>query len=155
MVTIGRDPTNDVALGQDPKISRSHAEIQLRDGQRILADLASRNGTKVNDRSISIHPLCDGDRIHMGDTILIYLARTDPNVTEVDTNARLRGPELSDRERQVLTLVAEGLTDRDISENLSIGVSTVRSHLDRIKAKTGLRRRSELTRLAMELHIVD
>jgi DNA-binding CsgD family transcriptional regulator len=51
-------------------------------------------------------------------------------------------------------LVAEGNTDREIAEHLFISVSTVRSHLDRIGDKTGLRRRSELTRMAMELGIV-
>ena len=57
---------------------------------------------------------------------------------------------LTEREREVLTLVAAGETDRDIAEALSISVSTVRSHLDRIRVKTGRRRRADLTRLAFE-----
>jgi DNA-binding NarL/FixJ family response regulator len=46
--------------------------------------------------------------------------------------------------------VADGRTDRDIADELVISVSTVRSHLDRVREKTGLRRRSELTRMAIE-----
>jgi DNA-binding NarL/FixJ family response regulator len=63
-------------------------------------------------------------------------------------------PDLSERERQVLALVAEGLTDKEVAERLFISASTVRSHLDRIGEKTGLRRRTELTRLAVDLGIV-
>jgi DNA-binding NarL/FixJ family response regulator len=57
---------------------------------------------------------------------------------------------LSERERQVLGLLAAGERDQDIAEALSISVRTVRSHLDRIREKTGRRRRPELTRLAIE-----
>jgi DNA-binding CsgD family transcriptional regulator len=59
------------------------------------------------------------------------------------------GFKLSRRERELLDLVAEGLTDNQISEKLFISVRTVRSHLDRIRDKTGYRRRAELTRLAI------
>jgi DNA-binding NarL/FixJ family response regulator len=62
---------------------------------------------------------------------------------------------LSDRERQVLALLAEGERDQDIADALSISVRTVRSHLDRIREKTGRRRRPELTRLAIEKGIVN
>ncbi|MGF1647320.1 MAG: response regulator [Kineosporiaceae bacterium] len=61
---------------------------------------------------------------------------------------------LSDRERAVLALVAAGHTDHQIAHRLGIGVSTVRSHLDRIRDKTGQRRRADLTRFALEHEIV-
>ena len=69
---------------------------------------------------------------------------------------RYAGPklELSAREREVLSLVAAGERDQDIAETLMISVRTVRSHLDRIRDKTGRRRRPELTRLAIEEGIV-
>lgn len=57
---------------------------------------------------------------------------------------------LSDRERQVLSLLAAGERDADIAEVMSISVRTVRSYLERIRDKTGRRRRPELTRLAIE-----
>jgi DNA-binding CsgD family transcriptional regulator len=47
-------------------------------------------------------------------------------------------------------LACATIRDQDIAEALSISVRTVRSHLDRIREKTGRRRRSELTRLAIE-----
>jgi len=62
---------------------------------------------------------------------------------------------LSRRERQVVGLVAEGLSDQQIGESLFISTSTVRSHLDRISHKTGFRRRVDLTRLAADLEFQD
>ncbi len=59
--------------------------------------------------------------------------------------------QLSAREREVVSLVAAGLTDQAIADTLFISIRTVRSHLDRIRDKTGCRRRSELTRLALDL----
>jgi non-specific serine/threonine protein kinase len=56
---------------------------------------------------------------------------------------------LSVRERELVTLVAQGRTDAQIAAELYISVRTVRSHLDRIRDKTGARRRADLTRLAL------
>ena len=56
---------------------------------------------------------------------------------------------LSPRERELVTLVARGRTDAQIASQLYISVRTVSSHLDRIRDKTGCRRRADLTRLAL------
>lgn len=66
------------------------------------------------------------------------------------TRDRPRRIELSDREMQILRLLAAGERDQDIARELFITVATVRTHLDRIRDKTG-RRRPDLTRLALEL----
>lgn len=154
LVTIGRDSTNDIVLGQDAKVSRLHAELRLSEGRWLLIDLNSQNGTVVNGRRSFQHPLRDGDRVGVGSSTFIYAAGVDPNATEIETiPAGVPDPDLSDREREILKYVASGLTDRDTAEQMHISVSTVRSHLDRIRDKTGLRRRSELTRLAIGLGI--
>jgi predicted ATPase/DNA-binding CsgD family transcriptional regulator len=56
---------------------------------------------------------------------------------------------LSVRERELVTLVAQGRTNAQIAAQLYISVRTVGSHLDRIRDKTGCRRRVDLTRLAL------
>jgi DNA-binding CsgD family transcriptional regulator len=63
-------------------------------------------------------------------------------------------PPLSARERELVTLVARGHTDTQIAAELYISVRTVRSHLDRIRDKTGCRRRADLTRLALQASLV-
>jgi len=62
--------------------------------------------------------------------------------------------QLSVRERELVTLVAQGHTDTQIAGQLYIAVSTVRSHLDRIRDKTSCRRRADLTRLALQTGLV-
>ena len=56
---------------------------------------------------------------------------------------------LSARERELVILVAQGRTNAQIAAQLYISVRTVGSHLDRIRDKTGCRRRADLTRLAL------
>jgi len=61
---------------------------------------------------------------------------------------------LSARERELVTLVAQGATNAQIADRLFISVRTVSSHLDRIRDKTGARRRADLTRLALSAGLV-
>ena len=61
---------------------------------------------------------------------------------------------LSARERELVTLVARGRTDAQVAAQLYISIRTVRSHLDRIRDKTGCRRRADLTRLALAEELV-
>ena len=67
------------------------------------------------------------------------------------------GPELGKltaRERELVTLVAQGASNVQIAAQLLISVRTVGSHLDRIRDKTGCRRRADLTRLALTAGLV-
>jgi len=61
---------------------------------------------------------------------------------------------LSARERELVTLVAQGHSNTQIAAELFISVRTVSSHLDRIRDKTGCRRRTDLTRLALAAGLV-
>jgi DNA-binding CsgD family transcriptional regulator len=61
---------------------------------------------------------------------------------------------LSARERELVTLVAQGRTDAQIAAELYISVRTVHTHLDRIRDKTGCRRRADLTRLALQTGLI-
>ena len=61
---------------------------------------------------------------------------------------------LSAREQELVTLVARGRTDMQIAAQLFISVRTVHTHLDRIRNKTGCRRRADLTRLALQAGLV-
>lgn len=58
---------------------------------------------------------------------------------------------LSEREREVLALVAEGLTNREIADRLILSEHTARNHVSRILEKLGLSRRSEAAALAARL----
>jgi two-component system response regulator NreC len=65
------------------------------------------------------------------------------------------GDELSDREREVLRLIALGHTNSEIAEKLYLSVRTVESHRAHIQQKLGLSARSELVRYALRNGLVD
>ncbi|MEU9456805.1 response regulator transcription factor [Streptomyces sp. NPDC048277] len=59
------------------------------------------------------------------------------------------------RQRQILQLVAGGATDREIADRLNITENTVHTHLERLRRKSGSRRRADLTRLALGCGVLE
>ena len=72
-------------------------------------------------------------------------------VREHDREAEM----LSEREREVVALVANGLTNKEIAAELVISQNTARSHVSRILDKLGLTRRSEAARFAAQHGLLD
>ncbi len=62
---------------------------------------------------------------------------------------------LTDREREVLALVAEGLSNAEIAQRLFLGQATVKTHINRIFAKTGVRDRAQAVRYAYRTGIAS
>jgi predicted ATPase/DNA-binding CsgD family transcriptional regulator/DNA-binding XRE family transcriptional regulator len=81
------------------------------------------------------------------------LMLTGPGAQQPQAPGPGRG-KLSARERELVTLVAQGATNAQIAAQLAISVRTVGTHLDRIRDKTGCRRRADLTRLALTAGLV-
>ncbi len=70
-LALGRDSSNAIRL-HDTEISRRHAELRLeRDGYQVV-DLRSANGTFVNDQPVDHSPLRSGDRIQLGQTVMLF-----------------------------------------------------------------------------------
>ena len=65
------------------------------------------------------------------------------------------GHDLSDREREVLAWLVEGLNNREIAERLMISNSTVKNHLSNIFSKMGTTSRTQAVALAVEHKIVE
>jgi len=61
----------------------------------------------------------------------------------------------TDREKEVLRLVAEGKSNQAISETLKISVRTVEAHRSRVMLKLNLASVAELVRYAVRNHMVD
>jgi DNA-binding NarL/FixJ family response regulator len=62
---------------------------------------------------------------------------------------------LTDRESEVLALVAEGLLNKDIGERLGISPRTVARHRENIMRKLGLHSRTELVKYALKIGLID
>lgn len=71
------------------------------------------------------------------------------------TNQRERRRQLTERERQVLLTVFEGLSNKEIATRLNMSEASVKSALQQLFAKTGVRTRSQLVRVALEEHADD
>jgi len=70
-VTIGRAPNNGIQLPVE-SVSREHARLTPTSDGVLLEDLCSRNGLKVNDRSVNSHHLRSGDEITIGNLRLRF-----------------------------------------------------------------------------------
>jgi DNA-binding NarL/FixJ family response regulator len=68
---------------------------------------------------------------------------------------RVRDTVLTPREDEVLKLIAEGHSSRDIAELLTISLKTVERHRANILAKLGMRDRTELTRYAIRAGLIE
>ncbi len=68
--------------------------------------------------------------------------------------AQAPGDELTEREREVLALIARGYTNKQIAETLVVSEKTARNHVSHILEKLGLSRRSEAAAFAVEHKLV-
>jgi two-component system response regulator DevR len=80
----------------------------------------------------------------------------DSNTTKqvVERLTQMPGSELTDREREVLALVARGYTNKQIADTLYVSEKTARNHVSHILEKLGLSRRSEAAAFAVEHKLV-
>ncbi len=69
-LTIGRATDNDLVLS-DGRVSRHHARLAGRRGTLVYTDLGSTNGSRVNGVGVGELVLGTGDRIEVGDTVII------------------------------------------------------------------------------------
>jgi pSer/pThr/pTyr-binding forkhead associated (FHA) protein len=71
-VSIGREPSNALALAGETKASRRHCEVVRAGEGWEVVDLESRNGTRVNGDAVKRRRLYHGDLIEVGETRIRY-----------------------------------------------------------------------------------
>ena len=104
---------------------------------RLLDGHAVRRGYLLKERVLDVGDLVDAlDRIAAGETV-VDAALVSQLLDRARRPSRLDG--LTPREREVLALMAEGLTDRGIAERLYLTPNTVETHIRHIIGKLGLR----------------
>lgn len=96
--------------------------------------------------------------MHRGEVVL------SPAITRLIVTDYLRWGDLStqdssdgltDRERQILQLIAEGYTNKQIADILSISIKTVQAHRLNLMKKLDLHDRGELIKYAIQKKIID
>ncbi|MEW6567537.1 MAG: FhaA domain-containing protein [Chloroflexota bacterium] len=71
VVNIGRRLDNQIIL-DDVHVSRTHAQLRVREGRFVLFDLGSTSGTRVNGKRVKQHVLMPGDVISIGSVRMVY-----------------------------------------------------------------------------------
>jgi DNA-binding NarL/FixJ family response regulator len=104
---------------------------------RLVEPGAARSGYLLKDRISDAEVLLDAVRRIARGGCVVDPDLTDALVQRADADGRLA--ELSEREREVLALIAEGLSNRAIAARLFVTARTVETHVGQIFLKLGLR----------------
>ncbi|WP_416970505.1 response regulator [Streptomyces sp. 4F14] len=116
-------------------------------------------------KDASARQLADGVRVVASGESLLAPSVTKRLITEFSRlaeNERPRIPasaqaaygDLTDRETEVLVLIAQGLSNAEMAEHLVVAESTVKTHVSRILVKLGLRDRTQAAVFAYETRLV-
>lgn len=124
--------TGIVVLTMDDGIARARSALEAGAGAYVLKEAAEADLV----RAIRM--------VARGETYL------DPALANrLDRSSGLNGTTLSEREREVLQLVALGHTNQEVASRLFISVRTVEDHRARLSRKLGLETRAQLVRFAL------
>jgi DNA-binding CsgD family transcriptional regulator len=165
---IGRGAACEIRL-EGQAISRVHAVVGIDDKGLYVRDERSRNGVFVN--GVRIH----GQRaIFVGDCLAManeeLFVTSEPGESQTDeTDAvtkeygRWDGADavsiglsaLSQRERQVFKMLAQGFANRDIGDRLQLSPKTIATYRARLTDKLGVRTRANLVDVALRLGILS
>ncbi|MEV7870987.1 response regulator transcription factor [Streptomyces sp. NPDC088124] len=112
-------------------------------------------------KDASARQLADGVRVVASGEALLAPTVTRRLITEFSKLSDTpRGPamarigELTERETEVLVLIAQGLSNAEIAEHLVVAESTIKTHVSRILVKLGLRDRTQAAVFAYEARLV-
>ena len=120
-----------------------------------VRDLGSTNGTFVNDTRVKgAAPLASGDTVCFGALKFTIVSREHRSPEATAGTMHLDGPQpkkgfadyhgLTRRQEDVLRLLLQGKSTRDIAEDLGVSFGTAKNHVSNIFARTGVHSRFEL-----------
>ncbi|MAU12041.1 MAG: DNA-binding response regulator [Anaerolineaceae bacterium] len=129
------------------------ALTSFNDRRELVEDALQAGALGYLFKDVSIDELAQAiHKVHQGDPVLA------PNATRMLIQATRdkssQNFNLSEREKEVLALVVEGLNNPQIAERLTISRSTVKFHVSSILSKLGVENRSEAVALAVQNKLV-
>lgn len=147
-ITVGRADTNEVALTEDPLVSRLHAVLECYPGGWAIRDLGSRNGTSVEGQRLAgERPLHQGDEILVGSTRMVFHSG-EPVDAAPATGTIEPLPRVTPREHDVLVALCRPVAShapflepaslKEIAAQLFVSEAAVKQHLLRLYDKFGI-----------------
>lgn len=112
----------------------------------VLKDISQR------ELITAIHGVLRGESILNKELVIHLLRRL---ASETPSQEELLAGRLSPREREVLQLLTQGQTNREIAANLMVSVSTVKIHVEHILSKLGVSDRTQAAVRAVELGLLQ
>ncbi|MGW5532281.1 LuxR C-terminal-related transcriptional regulator, partial [Streptomyces xanthochromogenes] len=131
-----------------------HAERHL--GDAIMAGAAGYvlKEIKGSDLVSAVRTVATGQSmLDPATTARLMRSLRDPEADNPPQDRRLAA--LSERERSVLRLIGEGLTNRQIAGQLYLSEKTVKNHISRLLSKLGVERRVQAAVIAAQAHEHD
>ena len=107
-IVVGRDRLCDICIS-GLKASRFHALFSLTEEGVVVADLASTNGTTVNDKPVDRHILDDKDIVSLGNTRIAYVAGSECLTTSAEYPANGRRVDDNYVPESSINFIGEGL----------------------------------------------
>jgi ATP/maltotriose-dependent transcriptional regulator MalT len=138
-----------------PAAAAMRTSLTVDEASRMLENLARKGHLRVlAGDGVMSYGLAEGSRAPLPDETGAPTRRTEeadrvPGTTPV----RLEEP-LSERELEVLSLVASGRTNAEIAKDLFVALGTVKSHVNNIYRKLGAANRAEAAARARELNLL-
>jgi len=159
----------------DPQVILMDVRMEKMNGIEACREIKSRNPdvhilmiTSYTDDDAVISSILAGasgyllkhvsraDLLHSIRLVALGHSLIDSNTAKhaMERLTQVPGSELTEREREVLTLVARGYTNKQIADTLFVSEKTARNHVSHILDKLGLSRRSEAAAFAVEHKLV-
>ena len=106
VIGIGRRMENDLVI-DDPRVSRDHAQLRVKNGRFVISDLNSTGGTYVNSQRSHQSVLYPGDVISLAGVPLIYGQDNPPQRIDLKATSPLGSSASSDRQTAILRDTAQ------------------------------------------------
>jgi DNA-binding NarL/FixJ family response regulator len=133
--------------------------LSMHENERYLYEALKAGASGYVVKSVADRDLVEACRAAMRGERFLYPGAMTPLIADFLHRARqdipLREDPLTPREREVVKLVAEGYTNKQIAETLVISEKTVERHRANILEKLGMRDRVELTRYAIRHGLIE
>lgn len=125
---VGRSSELDMVLVED-MVSRKHAKLSTTQGQIVIQDLGSTNGTFVNGEKIRKTRLKEGDRILIGTSILKVVVTNAPQVTPSQAKEQLEAVGRNDNKQSTMSGTLEEVPIPDLLQLFSTSKRTGVLHI--------------------------
>jgi DNA-binding NarL/FixJ family response regulator len=133
--------------------------LSMHENERYLHEALKAGASGYVLKSVADRDLVEAVRAAMRGERFLYPGARTPLIEDFLHRARrdlpLREDPLTSREQEVVKLVAEGYTNKQIAETLVISEKTVERHRANILDKLGMRDRVELTRYAIRHGLIE